>query len=72
MAIGQKLFTRLIVGLPDLRKHTSQVIRDITEPFAVIDGERIAAYIVPAATYERMMRRTAKRHARLTPGAPSA
>jgi hypothetical protein len=61
MAIGQKLFTRLVVSLPSLRKHTSQVIREIAGPVAVIDGERIAAYIVPAAAYERMMRKPAKR-----------
>lgn len=72
MAIGQKLFARLIVSLPNLQKHTSQVIRDITGPVAIIDDDRVAAYIVPAATYERMMRKPAKRHTRLTSATPSA
>lgn len=72
MAIGQKLLARLVVSLPNLRKHTSQVIRDITGPVAVIADDRIAAYIVPAAAYERMMRKIAKRRARLTSGGPSA
>ena len=72
MAIGQRLLAGLIVSLPNLRNHTLQVIREITGPVAVIDNDRIAAYIVPAATYERMMRKPAKRRARLTSAASSA
>jgi PHD/YefM family antitoxin component YafN of YafNO toxin-antitoxin module len=67
MPLGQKVLARLAVGLPSLRKNAPQIIRDVTVPVAIIDGERIAAYIVPAATFERMMRGTAERQrARLT------
>lgn len=61
MAIGQKVLAHLAVGLPSLRRHASRIVREAGAPVAVIDGERIAAYLVPAAIYEKMMNDRMKR-----------
>lgn len=56
--IMQRLEASVAVSVSDLKKSPSAVMQDAAgETVAVLNHNRVMAYMVPAATYEAMMER---------------
>lgn len=55
MPIGQRVLSRLAVPITELRRNPAKVVTAANgSVVAVLNKDRIAAYLVPAETYERM------------------
>jgi antitoxin StbD len=55
MPVGQRVLARLAVAITELRRNPAKVLSAANgSTVAVLNKDRIAAYLVPAATYERM------------------
>jgi antitoxin StbD len=56
MSITQTIFARNTVGLSDLRRNPSEVIEAAYQsPVAILNHNRLAAYLISAPAYEEML-----------------
>jgi antitoxin StbD len=54
----QKLEASFAIGISDLKRNPSEVLRNAGgEPVAVLNHNRVMAYLLPAATWEAMVER---------------